>query len=164
LFPQGWTWTVGIAVPGAVQTFTTYLPHTLGSTVDLSALNPVGGIPSPSGTYVISVNGLSGSVSGMLGPGTMSASAAAIGGGATIATSAAVSVRVDPPGTVTGIILQAGTAPGQIVVVVNESANDITFAAAGTSHVADGASDVITGNTAPAFIWDGATALWYRLG
>jgi hypothetical protein len=164
LFPQGWTWTIGVAVPGAVQTFTTYLPHTLGPAVDLSALNPVGGIPSPSGTYVISVNGLSGSVSGMLGPGTMSASAAAIASGATIATSAAVSVRVAPPGIVTGAILQPGTGPGQIVIVVNESGNGITFAAAGTSNVADGTEDVIAGNTAPGFIWDGATGLWYRLG
>jgi hypothetical protein len=62
LSPQPWTWTIAVAVPGAVQTVTVYLPHTLGSTVDLSALEPVGGIPSPSGTYVISVNGQSGSV------------------------------------------------------------------------------------------------------
>ena len=164
LFPQGWTWSVNVAVPGAVQVFTTYLPHTLGLSVDLSALNPVGGIPSPSGTYVISVNGLSGSVSGMLGPGTMSASAAAIGSGAVIPTSAAVSVRVAPPGTVTGAILQAGSGAGPIVVVVNESVNSITFAAAGTSNVADGTADVIAGNTARAYIWDGGTSLWYRLG
>ena len=164
LFPQGWTWTVGVAVPGAIQSFTTYLPHTLGPVVDLSALSPTGGIPSPSGTYVISVNGLSGAVSGMLGPGTMSAPAAAIGSGAVIATSAAISVRVAPPGAVTGVILQAGIAPGQMAVVVNESGNSITFAAAGTSNVADGTSDVIAGNTARAYIWDGATSLWYRLG
>jgi hypothetical protein len=162
LFPYGWTWTISAAVPGAVQTVTVYLPSTLGSTVDLSALEPAGGIPSPSGTYVISVNGLSGSVSGMLGPGTMSASAAAIGTGATIATSAAISVRVAPPGTVTGVILQAGAAYGQIAVIVNESGNSVTFAAAGTSNVADGTSDVIAGNTARAFVWDGGTSLWYR--
>ena len=164
LFPQGWTYTISSAVPGATGTVTVYLPHTLGSTVDLSALEPVGGIPSPSGTYVISVNGLSGSVSGMLGPGAMSPSAAAIGSGAVIATSTAISVRVAPPGVVTGVILQAGTAPGQMAVIVNESANSITFAGAGTSNVADGTADVVGGNTARAFIWDGATALWYRLG
>lgn len=164
LFPQGWTWTVASAVPGAVQTVTVYLPHTLGSTVDLSALEPAGGIPSPSGTYVISVNGLSGSVSGMLGPGTMSASALAIASGAVIATSAAISVRVAPPGMVTGVILEAGTAPGQMAVVVNESGNSVIFAAAGTSNVADGTFDVIDGDTARAFIWDGGTSLWYRLG
>jgi hypothetical protein len=163
LFPQGWTWNVGVAVPGAVQAFSVYLPHTLGPAVDLSALNPVGGIPSPSGTYVISVNGLSGSVSGMLGPGSMSASADAIASGSVIATSAAISVRVDPPGAVTGVILEAGTAPGQMAVVVNESGNSVAFAAAGTSNVADGVSDVIAGNTARAYIWDGGTALWYRL-
>lgn len=76
------------------------------------------------------------------------------------------SVRVTAAAAVTGIILQAGTKPGQEFTIIHEgaAANTITFAAAGTSNVADGASDVITGPSARTFIWDSVTALWYRLG
>jgi hypothetical protein len=64
---------------------------------------------------------------------------------------------------VTGIILPAGTVSGQNITIVHEgaAANTITFAAAGTSNVADGVSDVITGPSAREFQWVSATALWY---
>lgn len=72
-------------------------------------------------------------------------------------------VRVTAGGAVTGIILPAGTVPGQNLSIIHEgaAANTITFAAAGTSNVADGTSDVITGPTCRSFIWDSITALWY---
>lgn len=90
-----------------------------------------------------------------------SASATAITNGSTIATSQSV-VRVAPTGAVTGIILAAGAQPGQQVMVVNESGNNVTFAAAGTSNVADGTSAVIPGARQMTFIWNSATALWYH--
>jgi hypothetical protein len=82
-------------------------------------------------------------------------------------TAAAVGVsRVAPAAAITGVILQAGTISGQQVVVINESvaASTITFAASGTSHVADGVSDVIAGLTARTFVYDTGTSLWYRVG
>lgn len=74
-------------------------------------------------------------------------------------------LRVTAGAAVTGIILSPGTRAGQIVTVVHEgaAANTITFAASGTSNVADGASDVITGPSARSFVWDSVTALWYAL-
>lgn len=72
-------------------------------------------------------------------------------------------VRVTAAAAVTGIILPAGVTPGQNLTVIHEgaAANTITFAAAGTSNVSDGVSDVITGPTNRAFIWNSVTALWY---
>lgn len=74
-------------------------------------------------------------------------------------------LRVTAAAAVTGIILSAGTRAGQVVTVVHEGAagNTITFAASGTSNVADGASDVITGPSARSFVWDSVTSLWYAL-
>lgn len=95
-----------------------------------------------------------------------SSTAQAISGpGSTIDGSASLSVaRVAPTGAFTGMILAPGRSPGQQKVVVNESvaANTITFAASGTSNVADGASCVIAGLRQMTFIWDAVTALWYH--
>jgi hypothetical protein len=66
-------------------------------------------------------------------------------------------------GNVTGVILAAAPKPGQVVTVVNTSSSfTVTFAASGTSKVADGASDVIAALQAATFSWDGNTSLWYR--
>lgn len=85
--------------------------------------------------------------------------------GNTITTVATQGVaRVTAAAAVTGIILAAGSFSGQSLVVIHEgaAANTITFAASGTSNVADGNSDVITGPSARRFIWDSVTALWYK--
>ena len=73
-------------------------------------------------------------------------------------------VRVTAAAAVTGIIIGAGTNPGQRLTVIHEgaAANTVTFAASGTSNVADGASDAITGPSARTFVWDSITALWYE--
>jgi|SRR6266699_999373 len=68
--------------------------------------------------------------------------------------------RVTTAGAVTGVILQAGTQQGQQVVVVNTSANSITFAVVGTSNVADGTSDVIAALTSARYSWIGTS--WSR--
>lgn len=93
-----------------------------------------------------------------------SSSAPAVASSGTISTAGLAVSRVAPAGAVTGVILQAGSYPGQMVWVVNESvaANTITFAASGTSNVADGTSDVINGLTGRRFVWDSVTSLWYR--
>ena len=67
-------------------------------------------------------------------------------------------------GAVTGVILTAGTYSGQKVTLVNTSANSITFAAAGTSNVADGTSAVLAANRAMTLWWDSTSARWYRTG
>jgi hypothetical protein len=63
--PPGFKWVVTIAVPYAAQPpFAIALPQSLRPTVDLSDLWPIPQPASPvNGLYVISVNGLSGSVS-----------------------------------------------------------------------------------------------------
>ncbi len=72
-------------------------------------------------------------------------------------------VRVTTAGAVTGVILGVGSTGGQRVTVIHEgaAANTITMAASGTSNVADGTSDVITGPSARTYVWDSVTALWY---
>jgi hypothetical protein len=92
---------------------------------------------------------------------SLPSSAASVASSGTISTSGPGATRVTTSAAVTGVILAAGTASGQRATVINESANSITFAASGTSHVADGTSDVIAANTARTFIWDGS--LWYRV-
>jgi hypothetical protein len=63
----------------------------------------------------------------------------------------------------TGNILAPGIAPGQEIVILNESgANTITMAAAGTSNVADGVGCVIAVNSYKRFVWSAATSLWYH--
>lgn len=91
-----------------------------------------------------------------------SPSAPVIVNGSTIATFATGAARVAPAGNVTGIILAAGTEGAQVVLVVNASAFTVTFAAAGTSNVADGTSSVISANRCALFVWDVSTARWYR--
>lgn len=75
-------------------------------------------------------------------------------------------VRVTAAGAVTGIILTAGTTPGQFLMVIHEgaAANTLTMAAAGTSNVAAGATCVLSGLAAHLFVWDSITALWYQTG
>ena len=66
-------------------------------------------------------------------------------------------------GSVTGIILTAGTVDGQKLVLFNkEASNTITFAAAGTSNVADGTSAVLGALRAMSLVWDATSSRWYR--
>jgi len=51
--PAGWLYSVAVDVPGAQATFTCYLPHALGSSVDITQLAPVSGSPAPSGVSYI---------------------------------------------------------------------------------------------------------------
>ena len=71
--------------------------------------------------------------------------------------------RTSNAGAVTGMILTAGSINGQQVTIINTSAGSVTFAASGTSNVADGTSDVIAANAAGRYVWNGPTSLWYRM-
>ncbi len=78
----------------------------------------------------------------------------------TISTSGISASKVTTSGAVTGVILQAGTIDGQIVVVENTSGNSITMATAATSNVIDGTSDVIAANNARGYIWNSTNSRW----
>jgi hypothetical protein len=88
----------------------------------------------------------------------------AVASSGTIATTGLALSVVNPAGAVTGVILQAGGVGVQILTVVNIAAggNAITFAAPGTSNVADGVASPLAGLTSRTFVWIPATALWYR--
>lgn len=76
------------------------------------------------------------------------------------------SVRVSAAGAITGMIMAPGVKAGQLCCIIVESAaaNTLTFAAAGTSNVAGGATAVWAGLNAHLCIWDATTALWYQIG
>jgi hypothetical protein len=85
------------------------------------------------------------------------------GNGGIFATTQYGAVTVTPAAARTGMILATRTAgqAGSTFTIINLSgANSITFAASGTSNVADGVSDVIAANTAATYWWSGS--LWYR--
>lgn len=94
-----------------------------------------------------------------------SATAPDPGNGGTITTSGVGVAKVNPAGAETGIILQAGIIDGQEVTVINEAvaANTLTFAAAATSNVVDGASDIIAGAKCRTYCWESVTARWYPM-
>jgi hypothetical protein len=97
---------------------------------------------------------------------TQSATSPDPGAGGTIATAGLGVSRVTPASNRTGIILQAGTQPGQFVTVINEAASaTLTFnTTPATANVADSATEgAIAGLTARTFVWDSATSLWYQV-
>ena len=60
----------------------------------------------------------------------------------------------------TGLILTAGTEAGQEVILVNDSANAQTFAASGTSNVAEGTSANVPANGKLVLVWSANLSLW----
>ncbi len=93
-----------------------------------------------------------------------SATAPDPGNNGTITTSGVGIARVTPTANETGIILQAGTIDGQVVIVENKANFTLAMAIAGTSHVASGVSAVIPALGASIFEWDNGAALWYKVG
>jgi hypothetical protein len=83
--------------------------------------------------------------------------------GATINTRYNAVATVAPAGNVTGVGLSRDfTVNWRDITIVNESAFTVTMAAAGTSFVADGTSDVIPALSSARYSWDVNTGLWYR--
>lgn len=90
--------------------------------------------------------------------------AQALAASGTIATASLAVSRVTPGASCTGVILAAGTSDGQVVIVENHHAsNTATFAAAGTSNVANGASEVVAALTSSMYVWNATAALWYSV-
>lgn len=85
------------------------------------------------------------------------------GNNGTITTAGVTVAIVNPAANETGIILQAGTDQGQILVVLNLSAFTLTMAAGATSHVADGGSDVIAATSSAFYVWESGFNFWYRV-
>ncbi len=94
---------------------------------------------------------------------TMSSSAAATASSGTITTSGVGVARISPAAAITGVIMQAGTVNGQQCWVVNEATAEkyCTFAASGTSNVANGVNETIPGLQARLYVWNGT--LWYAM-
>jgi hypothetical protein len=83
--------------------------------------------------------------------------------GATLAANNGGVLRVGSAANITGLIMPLGLHSGQQCLVMNVTAFTMTFAASGTSNVADGAADVIAASTARGFVWDSTENLWFRL-
>lgn len=122
-----------------------YALNSKGDSTKVGAAKIVGDVDASSGAWSFGSN-----------------SSGAITNNATITTANTRIARVQPAGSVTGIILQAGTIDGQRVTVINQSTNTVTFAAAGTSNVADGATSAIPANCSRTFNWATSSALWFR--
>src|SRR5579859_160749 len=84
------------------------------------------------------------------------------GAAGTIATANVGVARVTPAAARTGVILAAGTQPGQLVIVENDGAagNSITFDVVGTSNVLGGVGVSIAGGASMLFSWNSATSHW----
>lgn len=84
-----------------------------------------------------------------------------ISNSSTITTIGNGSIIVTATANVNAVILQAGTQAGQTILVNNESAFTIQFAASGTSNVAAGVAEIIQANSQRIYVWDAVASLWY---
>lgn len=71
---------------------------------------------------------------------------------------------VTTAGATTGNIVQAGTVHGQHLVIMNNSANTITMAAAATSNVAAGVAAIVPATAALHLVWNALDVRWYDVG
>jgi hypothetical protein len=63
----------------------------------------------------------------------------------------------------TGLIMTVGAYDGQIITLIHNTAtNTLTFAASGTSKVADGVLAIIQPLTSMRLTWDATSGLWYH--
>jgi hypothetical protein len=63
-----------------------------------------------------------------------------------------------------GLILAGGFYDGQVALLQNTGSYPLTFAAPGTSNVADGTSDVVQPGQMALYAWGYFAGLWYRIG
>jgi hypothetical protein len=120
---------------------------------------------STDGKGNLTVNTLIGGIAGQLSLSRNTGTGPATTTGGTISTAQSIS-RVAPAGAITGVILSPGTKNGQVVFVVNEAAFSITMAAAATSNVKSGTTNVIPANAGATYVWDdqAATPIWNCVG
>jgi hypothetical protein len=83
------------------------------------------------------------------------------GNGQTIFTAYLQQNKLTGGGGFTGEIMSPGAFDGQTITLINPGAGTLTFAAAGTSHVAQGVAAVLAANVPRTFTWVAADSLWY---
>lgn len=73
--------------------------------------------------------------------------------------------RVTNAGAITGVIMEAGTAHGQMVVVSvdKDAVGTVTMAAEGTSNVCSGTGGVLAIGGGGTFIWDATDTCWAEI-
>jgi hypothetical protein len=74
--------------------------------------------------------------------------------------------RITTAGAVTGVILEDGTASGQIVLIQldKDAAGSVTFAAEATSNVCSGTSAVLAAGEGAMFVYDATDTCWTEFG
>jgi hypothetical protein len=83
--------------------------------------------------------------------------------GQTIDTGGISFVALEGSAAYTGLILQAGSVDGQLMFLCNYGSYPQTFAAYGTSNVADGIADVLAPYSSALFVWSFINSAWYRV-
>lgn len=83
--------------------------------------------------------------------------------GSTISAQTAPYQTVTNAGATTANVITAGFWSGQVLSLTNVGTGSITFAAAATSHVADGTGSVISTGENAMYLWDSNESLWYRV-
>lgn len=74
--------------------------------------------------------------------------------------------RVTDAGAITGVILEAGTSHGQVVLVTvdKDASGSVTMAAEATSNVCSGTSAVLAAGEGALFVWDATDTCWAEFG
>jgi hypothetical protein len=161
-----WSMTAGASPDSLVESITSttgaYATSLTANLADAWSITDGAGSPSDLLSFTTTTSALSVNVSAAL-VSTPPANQT-LTNSATITLPVGINKVVDNGGAVTGIIMTAGLYDGQIVNVINAAAASVTFATAGTSHVADGTSAVIAANHAITLIYDTGSSLWYRTG
>lgn len=83
-------------------------------------------------------------------------------GGTITAPTYSSTLLVSPAAVVTGVVMAPGTQDGQMLTLMNTTGNTITFAAAGTSNVADGTLAQVPANRSFYLEWSAAAGLWFH--
>jgi hypothetical protein len=84
-----------------------------------------------------------------------------VGNGSTFFSGVASFIVASASGAVTGLIMAPGFERGQSCIVANAAGGSLTFAASGTSNVAQGTGAVIPAGASREFRWSEAKSLWY---
>lgn len=120
---------------------------------------------NPSGVLAYAVGGTGGVTTGAVTQSVSPASGVSttIANGNTVTPTASI-MRTTNVGAVTGLIVASGTVDGQTFTLINEGSGTVSFAAVGTSHVADGATTAIPVLTGRTLVWmaNVVTPAWYR--
>lgn len=118
------------------------------------------------GTNLIIAEGLAAQTGGALAPvpTPRSGTVPTIANSGTFTHNNCGTMVVTTGGAVTGTIVQLGTYHGQMLTLINNSANTITMAAAGTSNVAAGVAAIVPATAALSLVYNALDSKWYDVG